>query len=1259
MDPQTGAGTAKVKQDLRGIQQEASATQQSLNRSFDQAQFDRTIGSLVSRLEQLDKTLGGMAAAGTTFARSNESTAQSLDRMAAAAAKANAQANAGKESMEGQAQAGARMEAALMRVLRAVDENAADQQRYNMLLADAKRLLDAGMISTERYEQVQRLANGTMQESVAIAGQARIGYQQLGFQLGDIVTMWSLGAPIAQIFASQIGQVSQALILIAEGSAKAGGATKEAEGDFGDLGDKVTETADKASGMGGKLGAVASFLAGPWGIALTVGLIALAPFVAKLFESNDALGDAVKKLKEDAAATELAAKAKEAFAKTIEGVTAAVREQNKELAESIKTQRDSLIEGMAAARERLAVIQKEREEARKAIDDAKRAYELQRERASSASAGSEIAALGLSKTFDKIAEAEKRYKDLDKQVRLAEETIRRADAALAQSAAERAVDPIARLNDEYDRQRNKIIEAAVASEKYSAPALARELTQLELRRKAAIEAANAQDKLNRSVAAGVAVFKSREQAVGIAGRELQGQGFRVSENEQFGGVRGNHPGMGNKAHGKYAIDVNVGSGNVEADVPDLKAKFDAAAKRYAARGYKVLWNGNVYWPDGKITPIKGANKHRDHIHLEAPQTIIGRPTQASGEQQFNREEGQAEREAAQAARLEERASDFVGAIVARAASRGLPNNRESQLQADIDEAFADFERRFNRAANFAEKWEIVTALQDADAREVAREFEQAYVKPIERLAALQGKVGIEREILNAKLDETARLGRELRPEEEAMIERGIRQGDQLSRQAQILEQIRGPMEEYRAQIEALNALLAQGDITLTSYNARMAAMAATAAQGLGGLQGIDPGTGMAYEDISAVADENARYAAQLEEYANFREQLLQMGVDYNALEAAAYQQHMANLSAIDQARREVGLQAIGDMAGSMTGIMKDMFGEQSRLYKAAFAAEKAVAIARSIIAIQTGIAQASALPFPANLGAIASVIAATASIVSNIQAVALNFKDGGMVRGPGGPRSDSVPANLSRGEFVVNAAATARNRELLERINAGMNPSGFADGGMVGGGTAPAWSPPGGAWPESADRRASDGSESTIAAHTAALSKAIPVIEEFTAKLKEAGGSFGKGQSKGGSILSLFSPIFGGALGNLLGFADGGYVSGPGGPRSDSIPARLSNGEFVVNARDASRNRPLLEAINSGREVRQAHAGAMVQAAGGAGAQVVVQPNPAPQVHIRQINVTDPKMVGDFFATPEGEQVFVNLATANADLIVRSASGTP
>ncbi len=49
--------------------------------------------------------------------------------------------------------------------------------------------------------------------------------------------------------------------------------------------------------------------------------------------------------------------------------------------------------------------------------------------------------------------------------------------------------------------------------------------------------------------------------------------------------------------------------------------------------------------------------------------------------------------------------------------------------------------------------------------------------------------------------------------------------------------------------------------------------------------------------------------------------------------------------------------------------------------------------------------------------------------------------------------------------------------------------------------------------------------------------------------------------------------------------ATGGYISGPGSGTSDSIPAMLSNGEYVVNAASTSKWLPLLEAINSGSKL--------------------------------------------------------------------------
>jgi hypothetical protein len=59
--------------------------------------------------------------------------------------------------------------------------------------------------------------------------------------------------------------------------------------------------------------------------------------------------------------------------------------------------------------------------------------------------------------------------------------------------------------------------------------------------------------------------------------------------------------------------------------------------------------------------------------------------------------------------------------------------------------------------------------------------------------------------------------------------------------------------------------------------------------------------------------------------------------------------------------------------------------------------------------------------------------------------------DGGLISGPGTGRSDSIPARLSNGEFVVNADATAKHRAVLEAINSDRVPH-FADGGLVGNG---------------------------------------------------------------------------------------------------------------------------------------------------------------------------------------------------------------
>lgn len=133
----------------------------------------------------------------------------------------------------------------------------------------------------------------------------------------------------------------------------------------------------------------------------------------------------------------------------------------------------------------------------------------------------------------------------------------------------------------------------------------------------------------------------------------------------------------------------------------------------------------------------------------------------------------------------------------------------------------------------------------------------------------------------------------------------------------------------------------------------------------------------------------------------------------------------ANAAAVIEAQKNAIITSTTQsMMDSGLSILADGFGQQSGIYKAAFAASKAYAIAQSMVAINAGIAQAASLPLPSNLMAMATVAMETANIVSNIKAVAdTGFASGGYT-GPGGKYQ---PAGIvHKGEYVFDQASTNR-----------------------------------------------------------------------------------------------------------------------------------------------------------------------------------------------------------------------------------------
>ncbi|QQO49742.1 phage tail length tape measure family protein [Raoultella ornithinolytica] len=167
---------------------------------------------------------------------------------------------------------------------------------------------------------------------------------------------------------------------------------------------------------------------------------------------------------------------------------------------------------------------------------------------------------------------------------------------------------------------------------------------------------------------------------------------------------------------------------------------------------------------------------------------------------------------------------------------------------------------------------------------------------------------------------------------------------------------------------------------------------------------------------------------------------------------ALQQQGQQNQEALSTAVYVAQMQSAQNSFSSITDSMGTMFGEQSAMYKAAFVTQKAFAIAQAALQLPMAMGQALAgLPFPANLAAVAQVIALMSTITSSITSAAgVGFASGGYT-GSGGKYQ---PAGIvHKGEYVFDQASTNRigvtQLEALRNgqpLDATLGRSGFGTG---------------------------------------------------------------------------------------------------------------------------------------------------------------------------------------------------------------------
>ncbi|HBW9591061.1 TPA: phage tail tape measure protein [Klebsiella pneumoniae] len=319
-----------------------------------------------------------------------------------------------------------------------------------------------------------------------------------------------------------------------------------------------------------------------------------------------------------------------------------------------------------------------------------------------------------------------------------------------------------------------------------------------------------------------------------------------------------------------------------------------------------------------------------------------------------------------------------------------------------------------------------------------KSIEQSYLRQIALVDQLTGKTKDATEVEKLRFDLSSGRLVGINKEQQIRLEglaTEIDKYNSLSKFRDLQEELLSPEEKLlKTTKERLKVLQdIQGTPGVSQDEVKKAAKAITkdSFADMPKFTGIDSMFGGQLGELRKVDDAQKEqekwYQNQLDLLEQNRQARSDLNEEWDARELELKRKHQDEMNRLDEARNQLMLSSVVDGLGSMVEMTRTAFGEQSDIYKAAFAVRKAAAIAQSIIAIQQGIAMAAANPFPYNLGAMASVAASTAGIVSNIAAVGMAH-DG----------IDAVPETgtwlLQKGERVTTAATSAKLDATLDRV---------------------------------------------------------------------------------------------------------------------------------------------------------------------------------------------------------------------------------
>ncbi|MCC8130796.1 MAG: hypothetical protein LIO72_03500, partial [Ruminococcus sp.] len=405
-------------------------------------------------------------------------------------------------------------------------------------------------------------------------------------------------------------------------------------------------------------------------------------------------------------------------------------------------------------------------------------------------------------------------------------------------------------------------------------------------------------------------------------------------------------------------------------------------------------------------------------------------------------------------------------------------NRIADLQAAVYTAEKNYEdgtRKLQsqlQSFDEAERNSAAAAIKAAADRrkaeeEAAKAEEEAYAKEIEELNNRTQAAAIQ--AVQLRLNEAARGSEE---EYRLRLQLLDMQRAKELQDTELLESERLNIEEkYRQQTEQAQLTREAGRYTelLNGMRTYLDARRAEIEQGMQAeLAAID----ISYKtreqiEAEAAAVEIQARLTQAEEYYNLLNMLSEEERAILFPEEGGFEQELTNAllniqTLTDEVAQKTGELAAANknawqtaaksVAGSTSQIIGDIGSLTGESEKAAFAQQAVTAVETTLAnarAIASGIAGAMTLPFPANLAAMASTLAAIAAQFSTVTSLINQgkqaFAGGGIVAGSS-YTGDKVNASLNSGEMVLTQEQQAR---LFEMANSG-NTSGGSNytGGM-------------------------------------------------------------------------------------------------------------------------------------------------------------------------------------------------------------------